>query len=127
TPVLYQPPVGASQVLIAGSHRLTSYDVATGKELWWVRGLPWQIKTTPVIDGDVVYFSGWSAETNPGEQEIVPDWSEALAKYDRNKDGRLAKDEIPDRRGQVRFYEHLDHARTGPLEGRHGERAQARP
>jgi outer membrane protein assembly factor BamB len=126
TPVLYRPPGGGLQAIVAGSHRLTGYDVATGKELWWVRGLPWQIKTTPVIDGDVVYFSGWSAETNPGEQEIVPDWEEALAKFDRNKDGKLAKDEVSDPRAKARFEEYLDLDRTGFLEERDWKQFQER-
>src|SRR5436190_17523995 len=39
TPVLYQPPSGGMQVLVAGSYRLTGYDLKTGKEIWWIRGL----------------------------------------------------------------------------------------
>src|SRR2546430_13049626 len=32
---------------------------------------------------------------SPGEQEVVPSFEEALAKWDVNKDGKLSKDEIP--------------------------------
>src|SRR5215831_19443358 len=80
TRILYQPH--GIQVLVAGTHRLSGYDARTGKELWWIRRLPWQIKPTPVLDGDTVYFVTFSAETEPGEQEILPPFVEALAKLD---------------------------------------------
>jgi outer membrane protein assembly factor BamB len=126
TPVLYQPSTGGLQALVAGSHRLTAYEVATGKEVWWIRGLPWQVKPTPVIAEGVVYFTTFSAETNPGEQEIVPDWEEAVAKFDTNKDGRLSKDEVPDARAKARFEEYLDLDRTGFLEERDWRQFQER-
>ena len=34
TPVLYQPQSGNSQVIVAGSYRLSGYDLKTGKEVW---------------------------------------------------------------------------------------------
>lgn len=121
TPVLYK-----QQVLVAGSYRLTSYDLATGNEIWYIRGLPWQIKPTPVISDDVVYFITFSGESDPGEQEIVPPFPEALAKFDTNKDGKLSKDEVPDQRAKNRFDEYLDLDRTGFLELRDWEQYRER-
>jgi outer membrane protein assembly factor BamB len=126
TPVLYQPPGGSLQVLVAGSYRLSGYDLRTGKEIWWIRGLPWQVKPTPVVAGDVVYFATFSAESDPGQQEVVPPFEEALAKWDVNKDGKLSKDEIPDRRVKSRFDEYLDLDRTGFLEERDWRQFQER-
>jgi outer membrane protein assembly factor BamB len=116
TPVLYTPAKGSPQVLVAGSYRLSGYDVRTGKELWWIRRLPWQIKPTPVVAGDVVYFSTWAGESEPGEQENVPAFTEALAKLDLDKNGKLSKDEIVDKRAKDRFDEYLDLDDTGFLE-----------
>lgn len=90
----------------------------TGKEVWWVRRLPWQVKPTPVIGGGAIYFVTFSAETNPGDQEIVPPFAEALAKLDANKDGKLSKDEILDTKIKNRFDEYLDLDDTGFLEER---------
>jgi outer membrane protein assembly factor BamB len=42
TPVLYQPKEGGLQVLVAGTNRFIAYNVETGKEIWWVRGLTWR-------------------------------------------------------------------------------------
>ena len=126
TPVLYRAPDGKQQVIAAGSYRLTGYDAKSGKELWYVRGLPWQVKPTPVIADDVVYFATFSAESAPGEQEVLPSFAEALAKWDANKDGKLSKDELPDKRMKDRFDEYLDLDRTGFLEERDWKQLQER-
>ena len=126
TPVLYQPPGGKLQVIVAGSYRLSGYDVESGKEIWWVRRLPWQVKPTPVVAGDRVYFATFSAESDPGQQEIVPSFEEALAKWDVNKDGKLSKDELVDPRAKARFDEYLDLDQTGFLEERDWRQFQDR-
>ena len=126
TPILYRPGGGDLQVIVSGSHRLSGYDLRTGKELWWIRRLPWQVKPTPVLDGDSIYFVTFSAETNPGDQEIVPPFAEALATLDRDKDGRLSKDEIVDPRTKARFEEYLDLDNTGYLEERDWEHLRER-
>jgi outer membrane protein assembly factor BamB len=126
TPVLYQPANGKLQVIVAGSYRLSGYDAATGKELWWIRRLPWQVKPTPVVAGDVVYFTTYSGESDPGEQENVPPFEEAVARLDANKDGKLSKDEIVDPKAKARFEEYLDLDDTGFLEERDWKQFQER-
>jgi outer membrane protein assembly factor BamB len=126
TPVLYRPRDGASQVVVAGSYRLSGYDLTTGRELWWVRRLPWQVKPTPVVAGDVVYFITWSGESEPGDQEVLPPFTETLTKLDSNKDGKLAKEEIVDPRMKARFDEYLDLDDTGFLEERDWTQLQDR-
>jgi outer membrane protein assembly factor BamB len=121
TPVLYR-----DQVIVAGSYRLTGYDVKTGKEVWYIRRLPWQIKPTPTVAGDVVYFSTWAGESEPGQQENIPSFEEALTKLDTNKDGKLSKDEITDPRAKDRFEEYLDLDDTGFLERRDWEQFRER-
>ncbi len=126
TPVLYQPKGGAPQVLLAGSYRLSGYDLRTGNEIWWIRKLPWQVKPTPVLSGDRIYFVTYSAESNPGEQEVVPPFADALRDYDKNKDGKLSKDEIVDPRTKARFEEYIDLDDSGFLEERDWQRLQER-
>ncbi len=84
------------------------------------------MKPTPVIADDVVYFATFSAESAPGEQEVLPSFEEALAKWDANKDGKLSKDELPDKRMKDRFDEYLDLDRTGFLEERDWRQLQER-
>jgi outer membrane protein assembly factor BamB len=125
TPVLYKSADGM-QVLVAGSYRLSGYDLRTGKEVWWVRKLPWQVKPTPIVVGDMVYFVTYSGESEPGEQEIVPPFNETLAKLDSNKDGKLSKNEIVDPRAKERFDEYLDLDDSGYLEERDWQQFQDR-
>jgi outer membrane protein assembly factor BamB len=93
TPVLYQPKGGGLQVLIAGTNRFIAYDVDTGKEIWSVRGLTWQMKPTPVVDGDIAYVLGWAGGADQGNQEKIPMYVDVLKERDANKDGKLATDE----------------------------------
>ena len=118
TPVFWQPARGGLQAFVAGSYRLSAYDVKTGKEIWWVRGLPWQIKPTPVLDGEAVYFVTYSGDSEPGQQEVVLPFKDALAQLDKNADGKISKDEIVDARIKALFDEYLDLDHTGYLEER---------
>lgn len=126
TPVLWRDPDGTLQVIVAGSYRLSGYDVQSGNEIWWVRRLPWQIKPTPVVSGNEVYFITYSGESDPGAQESVPSFNVALARLDLNKDGRLSKDEITDPSAKSRFDEYLDLDNTGYLEERDWKQYQER-
>ncbi len=125
TPVLYRPAGGPPQVIVAGSYRLSGYDLATGKEIWWVRGLPWQVKPTPIQADGVVYFIAYSGDSDPGQQEKVTPFADALVKWDANKDGRLAKDEISDSKIKTQF-DALDLDRSGYLEERDWKQYQER-
>ncbi len=126
TPVLYREPGGTPQVLVAGSYRLSGYDLQSGKEIWWIRRLPWQIKPTPVVSGNEIFLVTYSGESDPGAQEIVPSFQEALAKLDLNKDGKLSKEEITDPSAESRFDEYLDLDNTGFLEERDWKQYQER-
>jgi outer membrane protein assembly factor BamB len=96
TPVVYRPAGGPVQVIVAGSYQLTSYAVDTGKIVWWVGGLTWQLKPTPVLGKDTIYVQGWAGGSDTGQQENLPTFEEMLQRLDANHDGRLSKEEILD-------------------------------
>ena len=96
TPVLWQPPEGGLQMLIAGSYELQAYDVDTGEVVWFVRSLTWQLKPTPVIEGGYAYVLGWAGGADLGQQEEAPGFDEVLAAQDENGDGALQLEEIAD-------------------------------
>ena len=62
--------------------------------------------------------TGLSGESDPGEQEIVPPFAEALEKLDADGNGKLSKDEVVDERAKERFDEYLDLDDSGFLEER---------
>ena len=96
TPVVWRAPNGRDQILLPGSFLLTAYDAITGQKLWWVRGLSWEIKSTPVIANNILYINGYgSPEGDPGRKVVVPPADEVWAKADADKDGALTKPEWP--------------------------------
>jgi outer membrane protein assembly factor BamB len=105
TPVLHKPKDGNLQVLVAGANRLIAYDVRDGREVWWVRGLTWQVKPTPVVDGDVAYVLGWAGGADQGNQESLPPFEVVLKELDSNHDGKLSKDELTNPRYKADFEE----------------------
>lgn len=125
TPVLWKPADGPEQVLVAGSYRLMAYSVATGEPIWWVDGLTWQLKPTPVMDKDTLYVLGWAGGADTGNQEQIPEFAEVLKNWDANKDGKLSKAEIPDTR-ITKDWDALDLDRTGNVEERDWKMYQIR-
>lgn len=96
TPILWRGPDGRDQVLLPGSFLLTSYDAATGQKLWWVGGLSFEMKSTPVIGGDTIYVNGYGAPVNdPGNKISIPAADEVWKTADANGDGVIQKAEFP--------------------------------
>lgn len=96
TPILWKAPDGRDQLLLPGSFLLTAYDVMTGEKRWWVRGLSFEIKSTPVVHGDTLYINGYGApENDPGRKINVPPPDEVWPAADLNKDGVITKEEFP--------------------------------
>jgi len=96
TPILYTPPRGRAQILVPGSFLLSAYDPRDGKRLWWVGGLSFEMKSTPVLAGDTLYINGFgSSENQPGAKVTVAPTVEVFATSDANKDGKLSLEEMP--------------------------------
>jgi hypothetical protein len=96
TPILWKGPDGKDQVLLPGSFFLTAYDAATGKKLWWVGGLSFEMKSTPVIGGDTIYVNGYGAPVNdPGNKVSVPAADDVWKTADADGNGSLSKTEFP--------------------------------
>ncbi len=100
TPVLYRPDGAGVQLLVPGSYEFSAFDVASGEKVWWVQGLTWQMKPTPVLDEEgFAYVLGWAGSADFGQQEDVPPFDQVLAELDADKDGRLSAVELRERLG----------------------------
>ena len=96
TPVIWRAPDGRDQLLVPGSFLLTAYDPPTGRKLWWVGGLSFEMKSTPVIGGNTIYVNGYGAPVNdPGNKVTVPAADEVWKTADADKNGVLSKAEFP--------------------------------
>jgi outer membrane protein assembly factor BamB len=96
TPIVWQAPNGETQILLPGSFLLTAYAAATGERRWWVRGLSFEIKSTPVIAGDTLFINGYGApENDPGNKIVVPPGEDIWKTADADGNGTLSRAEFP--------------------------------
>ena len=95
TPTVYEPEGGPKQVIIPESFQLSSYSVADGHRVWWVRGLACEMKSVVSLDADTAYVNGWGMPQNqPGAHVATVPFEDGLKRYDGNGDGRIASSEI---------------------------------
>ena len=89
------PLIWKGQVVMNRPTRVSGHSLKDGSELWKVTTSSVG-ETTPIADGDTIYAALFNMGTDPaGKVEKTP-WSVALEKYDKDKDGKLSKDEVPD-------------------------------
>jgi outer membrane protein assembly factor BamB len=97
TPGIFRPKVGPAELIVPGAYELISYSVDKGEKLWWVKGLSWQSKSVPLIDGEMIYVNSWESEGDQAQPkpDSLPSFENMLAQHDKNKDGRLSREELP--------------------------------
>jgi outer membrane protein assembly factor BamB len=94
TPVLWKSN-GMKQVVVAGTLRVIGYDLATGKEVWTVRGIARTICMTPVLGDDgLLYVAGWSAGGDADARIEIEPFDDVLKRVDKNGNGKLEADEL---------------------------------
>jgi outer membrane protein assembly factor BamB len=76
--------------------RFTAFQVADGKEAWWVDGLGYQACSTPVADGEKLYIAAAGVQGELSNMTPPPTFEEAVKKFDRDGDGLVAFEEIPE-------------------------------
>jgi hypothetical protein len=60
------------ELIVPGSFEVASYALETGEKLWWVRGMAWQLKSVPVIDGDRIFVNGWETDGDRPQRSDNP-------------------------------------------------------
>ncbi|MBI3864010.1 MAG: PQQ-binding-like beta-propeller repeat protein [Planctomycetia bacterium] len=116
TPVIWSVG-GKKQVVVAATLRVVGYDLATGRELWTARGIARFVSATPVIgDDNVLYVAGWAAGGDDGGIKFdVPPFDDVVGEYDKNKNGTLEEDELPEG-GPIRMrFVQVDRDKSGGL------------
>ena len=94
TPIVSNVGRGDVEIIVPGSYRMTAYSTS-GREVWRLQGLTYQVKSGPVIHGDSLFFNGWAVGGEPASRLELPAFSEVQRRFDANADHELDKKEIP--------------------------------
>jgi outer membrane protein assembly factor BamB len=86
TPLVYDPTGNAPQVVTAGAGQYGAHALGTGQRLWSHKGLAPAIVASPVMTGNTLVGFGYGYDS-------TPPFAEALARNDKDKDGRLSIEE----------------------------------
>ena len=115
TPILWQPEGEPAQLLVPGSFFLTAYTVDTGEKIWWISGLSFEMKSTPVIHKGVIFVNGYGSPINqPGNHVEMPPFEEALTEYDGDGDGYLSRAEVAGTQA-ASWFDFVDRHRDGQM------------
>ena len=123
TPVVWTRE-GKKEILVAGALQLSGYDSANGERLWWINGLARIVIPSPVVSGSTIYMASWAPGGDAAKHLVLDPWPSALAKWDKNQDGKLSKSEIGDPEVLERFFR-MDLDQDGMLNQPEWERHEA--
>jgi outer membrane protein assembly factor BamB len=106
TPIVYTPAGGAAQIILPGSFLLTAYAPNNGEKLWWVGGLSFEMKSTPVVSGDTLFINGFGTPQNqPGAHPVIPTFA-SIVKDHADAAGKVTFANLPN--GRARSWIDLD-------------------
>jgi len=104
TPGILRTSNGKSLIIAPSSFRLDAYSPDNGELVWFLHGLPSEMKSVPIIDNDNIYIAGYNApENEPGRQVAIAPFAEVLKMNDANHDGKISLEEAPDQRTKTYF------------------------
>jgi outer membrane protein assembly factor BamB len=126
TPTIFRRAGKEPQLIVPGSYQVIAYSPDSGRKLWWARGLTWQVKTTAVVDQDTVYVTGWAPGADVGQRVTLPKFEEVVREADKNGDGKISKDEMPEKWKHSGSWDFIDLDRDGALDAREWEFYRAR-
>lgn len=114
TPVVVEVG-GKPQIVIAATLRVVGYDVATGKEMWTIRGISRFVSSTPCVGPNgTLYLAAWAAGGDEGEGIKIEPFDAIITSRDANKNSYFEKDELPEGGIKQRF-EQVDRDKTGSI------------
>jgi len=95
TPVCWKE-AGQAYVGMSCIYRFSVFNLADGKEAWWVDGTGVEPCGTPVASGNRLVIAAAGIQGEPANMSLPPPFDEFARTYDTNHDGLIAFEEIPD-------------------------------
>jgi len=112
-PIVYSPPKGPAEIIAVGSTRVDSYYLDTGEPRWWLPIGSDGSMGSPLISGDTVIVTA-----SGHDEPWMPTFDSALAKYDKDGDGRISRDEFKDDKDWSEHFGWIDAGHDGFLDAR---------
>jgi hypothetical protein len=93
---------------VISTGEVLAFDLQTGKRRWWIRGVPYQPKASPVLSADdkVLYFSVLSVDEE--SKAFLRSYERLLHQFDVNGDGQITVAEMRERKGPVGGFPQID-------------------
>jgi outer membrane protein assembly factor BamB len=97
-----------AQVVVVSTGEVLAFDLRTGKRLWWISGVPYQPKASPVLsaDGKILYFSVLSV--GEASKAALSSYEKLLQQFDVNGDEQITAAEIRERKGPADAFPQID-------------------
>ena len=95
TPVVWEHD-GKQEIVVAGSRQLAGYDPKDGTKIWWINGMARIVSPTPIVAGDLLYATGWTPGGDSDSRIAMESFGDARNELDKDKDGKIAKAELPE-------------------------------
>ncbi len=94
TPMIWQHEL-RDELVVLGYKKLTSYNPATGEEIWWTGGFSTETIGVPVA-GEGFLFVSDAAAGGRGETEwdAEASWKVTLEDFDKNQDNKIQREEM---------------------------------
>ncbi len=89
------PLVFKDQIILNRPTRVSGHSITDGHELWKVPTTSTG-EASPITDGETIYAAAFNMGADEASKAEKTPWSVVLAKYDKNGDGKLSKEETPD-------------------------------
>jgi len=119
-PIVYSPSKGAAEIIAVGSTRVDSYYLATGEPRWWMPIGSDGSMGSPLIAGDTAIV------TSSGHDEPwMPTFDSTLAKYDKDGDGRISRDEFKEDKDWSEHFGWIDASHDGFIDAREWNTARS--
>lgn len=115
SPVVFRSG-NVTELVVAGSLQLSGYDARTGARRWWLNGLSRIVDCTPSVHDGYLYLASWTPGGDETDRIAMEPFAEFLANRDANKNGTIARNELPAESPVLERFFRIDTDQNGELD-----------
>ena len=101
TPIVWRRQ-DATDLIMYSTSGITAYDPDNGEQRWNVMGLPQDTVGTPAVGKQLLFVSG-TVTGGDADRPMFPEFDQLLKQQDRNGDGEVSRQEMPDSAADPRY------------------------